>query len=399
MLAVVLMVVCLIVGAAIGTFVIAPVLSQFSSLALNSADTLPRDNTLVPIPSDKPQANNNEQPFAGEAPEIGGAAPSIDYSANPIVEIAKNVSPAVVGVTISIDKQVSGQEELQPQESGYGTGIIIREDGYIITNNHVVSGSDSVKVTLFDGQEYPAKVVGVDATTDLAVLKIEATGLTVAALGDSDALQVGETVVAIGNPLGKDLAGSVTSGIVSALRREISTNGFSQQYIQTDAAINPGNSGGALVNIKGEVIGINTLKSYLAGYDDYGVPIGTEGIGFAIPINSAKPIVQQLIATGSVVRPGIGISCLVDETNAYNPKGSPEGVTVVKVTEGGPADVAGLQEGDIVLEIDGVKTLSVEGLTNKIREHAVGDSLSLKVWRNGQEYKATVTVGDLNKMG
>ncbi len=400
-LAVVLMIICLIAGVAAGTFFLAPLLSQWQSVVINDLQDTPNEDTLEPIPSEqplKPETSVPSQQFAGEKPEIGGEAPSIDPSANPIVEIAKNVSPAVVGVTISVDQQIMGQEEIQPQESGYGTGIIIRQDGYIVTNNHVVAGSDSVKVTLFDGEEYPATVLGTDATTDLAVLKIDATGLTAAALGDSDALQVGETVVAIGNPLGSDLAGSVTSGIVSALGREISTNGFSQKYIQTDAAINPGNSGGALVNINGEVIGINTLKSYLAGYDDYGVPIGTEGIGFAIPINTAKPIIQQLMTTGSVVRPGIGISCLVDETNAYNPAGSPEGVTVVEVNEGGPADAAGLKAGDIILEIEGLKTTTVEMLTEKIREHAVGDKISLKVWRSGQEYSATVNVGDLNNM-
>lgn len=394
-LAVVLMVICLIAGVAAGTFFLAPLISQWQSVAMNDSQNMPGDddNTLEPVPSElpqKPETSVPAQQYAGENPEIGGEAPSIDPSSNPIVEIAKDVSPAVVGVTISIDQQIMGEEELVPQESGYGTGIIIRQDGYIVTNNHVVAGSDSVKVTLFDGEEYPATVLGTDATTDLAVLKIDATGLTAAALGDSDALQVGETVVAIGNPLGSDLAGSVTSGIVSALGREISTNGYSQKYIQTDAAINPGNSGGALVNIKGEVIGINTLKSYLAGYDDYGVPIGTEGIGFAIPVNTAKPIIQQLMTSGSVVRPGIGISCL--------PSDSPEGVTVVEVTEDGPAEKAGLKAGDVILEIEGMKTATVEILTGKIREHAVGDKISLKVWRNGQEYTATVTVGDLNKM-
>ena len=400
-LAVVLMIVCLIAGVAAGTFFLAPLLSQWQSAVLNDAGDLPNSNTLEPVPSQQsqqPETSAPPQQFVGENPDIGGEAPNIDPSANPIVEIAKDVSPAVVGVTISVDQQIMGQQGTKPQESGYGTGIIIRQDGYIVTNNHVVSGSDSVKVTLYDGKEYPATVIGTDATSDLAVLKIEATGLIAAALGNSDTLEVGETVVAIGNPLGRDLAGSVTSGIVSALGREISTNGFSQKYIQTDAAINPGNSGGALVNIKGEVIGINTLKSYLAGYDDYGVPIGTEGIGFAIPINTAKPIVEQLMTTGSVVRPGVGISCLVDETNAYNPAGSPAGVTVVDVVEGGPADVAGLQAGDIVLEIEGTKTETVDALMAEIRAHGIGEKISMRVWRNGQEYKATVTVGDLNKM-
>jgi serine protease Do len=240
--------------------------------------------------------------------------------------------------------------------------------------------------------------VGTDKTTDLAVIKIDATGLTPAALGDSDVLEVGETVVAIGNPLGETLAGSVTSGIVSALNRDISTKGYSQQYIQTDAAINPGNSGGALVNMKGQVIGINTLKTYMAGYDDYGVPIGTEGIGFAIPINHAKPIIEQLIATGSVERPGIGINCLVDETNQYNAAGAPTGVTVAGVTKNGPAEKAGLEAGDIIIAIDGVAVDTVEALTTALKSHTIGQQVELTVWRSGQEYKAVVTIGDLNNM-
>jgi serine protease Do len=397
-LAIVLMVAFLIVGLAAGTFFLAPMISEWKSVVLGeSPSELPKDNTLVPVPSESETSQPSQQ-SSGEVPQIGGEAPNISASDNPIVQIAKDVGPAVVGVTVSVKQEGYGQQGAEETESGYGTGIIISQDGYIVTNNHVVSGSDSVKVTLVDGTDYPAKIVGTDATTDLAVLKIDASGLTVAALGDSDALQVGETVVAIGNPLGSDLAGSVTTGIVSALGREISTNGYSQKYIQTDAAINPGNSGGALVNIRGEVIGINTLKSYLAGYDDYGVPIGTEGIGFAIPINTAKPIVEQLISSGSVVRPGIGISCLVDETNQYNPEDSPEGVTVVSVTEGGPAEVAGLQAGDIITAIGGKSVVTVEELTNTIHTYAVGDEVELSVWRNGQSYSATVTVGDLNKM-
>jgi len=394
----VLMVVLLLAGLAAGTFFIAPMISDWQPVARNEKPSeLPKDNTLEPVePSQNEQNPASSQP--GEVPRIGGQAPNIDPSENPIVQIAKNVGPAVVGVTVSVRQQTSWQQDEQERVSGYGTGIIVSEEGYIVTNNHVIAGSDSVKVTLIDGKDFPARVVGADATTDIAVLKIEATGLTVAALGDSDKLQVGETVVAIGNPLSSKLAGSVTAGIVSAVGREISTNGYSQKYIQTDAAINPGNSGGALVNIRGEVIGINTLKSYLAGYDDYGMPIGTEGIGFAIPINTAKPIIEQLIATGRVVRPGIGISCLVDETNQFNPPGSPEGVTVVKVVEGGPADVAGLQPGDIITAVDGQEVKTVDELTSILHEHAVGDKVELNVWRKGQNYRAIVVVGDLNKM-
>jgi len=385
-----LVVVCLLGGVATGTFLVAPGIG-------NIQNTLPGGVAMQPDSAMQTQpALTDDQ--TTDVPEIGGADPNIEGTASPIVQIAKEVGPSVVGVAVSVNQPILGQQGPTEQESGYGTGIIITQDGYIVTNNHVIDGSDTVNITLFDGTEYPATIVGTDATTDLAVLKIDATGLTPAALGDSEALEVGETVVAIGNPLGASLAGSVTSGIVSALNRNISPNGYSQKYIQTDAAINPGNSGGALVNMKGQVIGINTLKTYLAGYDDYGVPIGTEGIGFAIPINSAKPIVEQLIATGSVQRPGIGIKCLVDETNQYNAAGAPAGVTVVDVTENGPAAQAGLEAYDIITSIDGTAADSVENLTAVIQSHNIGDQIELTVWRNGQEYKAVVTVGDLNNM-
>ena len=347
---------------------------------------------------DQPAQDKPAKPQTTSSADIGGEAPNIDQSGNPIVQIAEKVSPSVVGVTVSADQTVGGQAT-QSQEYGYGTGFIISENGYIATNNHVVAGSDSVQVTLIDGSEYDAQVVGVDASTDLAVLKIDAQGLTVASFGDSDALKVGETVVAIGNPLGSNLAGSVTAGIVSAKDRVISTNGYTQKYIQTDAAINPGNSGGPLVNIEGQVIGINTLKTYLAGYDDYGVPIGTEGIGFAIPTKTALPIIEQLMETGSVERPGIGISCLVDVTNAFNPEGSPEGVTVAEVVAGSPAEDANLMVGDIILDIDGTETPTVEVLTDELQKHAVGVEVEIRVWRDGEEYKTIVTVGDLNNMG
>lgn len=368
----ILLVACLLGGAAAGVFLIAP---YMNAERISQAPPLP---TLAPP---------DEQ--AGEEPPIGGKAPDINMAASPIVQIAKEVGPAIVGVTVSVDEP-QGQE-IGEAEIGYGTGIIVREDGYIVTNNHVVPEGGSVRVTLSDATKYDALVVGKDVATDLAVLKIDADGLMAAALGDSDALEVGEGVVAIGNPLGAEFAGSVTSGIVSALNREIKANGYSQNYIQTDAAINPGNSGGALVNMRGEVIGINTLKSYLAGYDNYGVPIGTEGIGFAIPISSARPIIEQLIATENL---GIGITCLVDRDGTYNPPGSPAGVTVTKVVKGRPADLAGLMARDIITSADGTKTETPETLIALIKSKQSGDAIVLTIWRAGREHQATVTVRD-----
>ena len=394
----VLMALSLIAGCAVGVFVIG---NDF--IANNGRDVaLATPSQQALQPGNNGIHNNSpaeDRPLTTDNPNVGGQAPAIDYSQSPIIQIAKQVGPSVVGVSVSAKQMAFGQGATE-KEYGYGTGFIVSADGYIVTNNHVTEGSDSIKVTLFDGTEYPASLVGADKPADLAVIKIDAAGLTPVAIGNSKALQVGETVVAIGNPLGSELAGSVTSGIVSALNREITTsNQYSQKYIQTDAAINPGNSGGPLVNLKGEVIGINTLKTYLAGYDDYGMPIGTEGIGFSIPMDTAQPIIEQLITKGSVQRPGIGVTCLVDETNTYNPSGSPEGVTVVKVIQGSPADVAGIDPSDIITTLDGTAVKTVDELKSILQAHNVGDVLDITVWRAGQEYKAKITVGDQNNMG
>ena len=400
--------VCLFTGGILTAYVVMPAIESGGTIREIAAGLDDDETPLFEQQADTEQADadtvdaeseDTESPSAQttDVPEIGGTAPQIDVTDQPIVQIAEQVSPAVVGVTVSIDGVVMGQG-IDSEEMGYGTGFIISANGYIATNNHVVDGSDDITVTLYDGTEYAANIVGTDVTTDIAVIKIDAEGLTMAALGDSDALKVGETVVAIGNPLGLELAGSVTSGIVSALGREISSGGFSQEYIQTDAAINPGNSGGPLVNLSGEVIGINTLKSYLAGYDDYGQSISTEGIGFAIPMSDALPIIQQLMTQGSVERPGIGISCLVDVTNYYNPASAPDGVTIADVTSGGPADKAGIESADIVTSADGQDVTTVEELTDVIKSHSVGETMTVTIWRDGQVIEKTIKIGDLNNM-
>ena len=401
-----MLVLAFILGGVLTAFVVMPLVeADYSDLFSN---WLPQDRAAIEeaAPGDTDSQDSSgitifpdedaEKPQTTGSADIGGEKPDIDQSNNPIVQIAEQVGPAVVGVTVSINQADGGQNAVI--DSGYGTGFIISENGYIVTNNHVVQDSDSVRVTLVDGTEYEATLVGTDAASDIAVIKIEATGLTVAALGNSDELRVGETVVAIGNPLGTNLAGSVTSGIVSALNRVITTGGYSQKYVQTDAAINPGNSGGPLLNIEGEVIGINTLKTYLAGYDDYGVPIGTEGIGFAIPASTVIPIVEQLMTQGYVERPGIGISCLIDVTNAFNVEGAPDGVTVVEVIEGCPADDANLMVNDIIIAVGGVTITTVEELVEQIQNHAIGESVEFTIWRDGDELVLTVIIGDLNKM-
>ena len=311
-----------------------------------------------------------------------------DYS-NTSIAVAEKVLPSVVGITVtyqvnSIFGATSGDAT--------GSGIIISEDGYILTNNHVVSSESSsyyaiqeatgISVNLYnDETSYEATVVGTDAYTDLAVLKIEKNGLTPATLGNSDDVKVGEFVMAIGNPLGMDY--SVTAGIVSAVNREVESDGSVYYAIQTDAAINEGNSGGALVNANGEVIGINTLK--LAG-------TGIEGVGFAIPISSTTSIVNQLIEFKTVKRPYIGISGSSVSSTISERYNVPEGIYVEEVEKDSPAEKSGLQKADIITKIEGKDVKSVNEL-NKIKyTYNIGDTIKLTIVRNNEEMEISITL-------
>lgn len=285
------------------------------------------------------------------------------------MEIAEMVSPAVVGISSS--REVSTFFGKSTEE-GSGSGIIIRSDGYIVTNNHVVEKAEVVKVILISGEEYTAKVVGTDAKTDLAVLKVEATDLPIAVLGTSNELRVGEPVMSIGNPLGQKLAGSVTVGVVSALNRSLNVDGRQFTLIQSDAAINPGNSGGALLNSYGEVVGINSVKV-----------LSADGLGFAIPIDIAKPIIDDLIAFGYVKgRPIIGITqreVTAYMAQAYN---MPQGVYVVDVAVGSGAEKAGIKAGDVIVEAEGVEVKGLPELNEVKDKFKAGDSMAVKVSRD-----------------
>ena len=316
-----------------------------------------------------------------------------DYS-NTSVAVAEKVLPSVVGITVTY--QISSLFGGSSTGEATGSGIIVSEDGYIVTNNHVISSESTssyyaiteatgIKVNLYnDSETYEATVVGTDAYTDLAVLKIEKTGLTAVEIGNSDNVKVGEFVMAIGNPLGMDY--SVTSGIVSALDREIeSDDGTTFTAIQTDAAINSGNSGGALVNGNGQLIGINTMK--YAG-------TGIEGIGFAIPISSATGIIEQLIEFQTVKRPYIGISASAVDSNTARRYNLPEGIYVESVEEGSSAETAGLQVSDIITKIEGQEVKSVNEL-NKIKyTYNIGDTVVLTVYRNGSEIEVSVVLSE-----
>lgn len=314
-----------------------------------------------------------------------------DYSETGI-SVAKKVLPSVVG--IKVEYSVSSIFSMGTSTANAeGSGVIISDDGYILTNNHIVNSSSGssfyelgkaskITVSLYnDNAEYEATIVGTDDQTDLAVIKINKTGLTAAELGDSDSVQVGEYVMAIGNPLG--LQSSVSSGIISAVNRQVAVDNVTYTLIQTDASINSGNSGGALVNSKGQVIGINTLK--MSGS-------GVEGMGFAIPINSTKSISDQLIKYNKVKRPYIGIGGRdIDEQTAkkYNLK---VGVYIVSVEEFSAAEKAGIKAGDVITQIDGKEIKTMDEL-NKIKNtHEIGDEITLRIYRDGEEKDITLTL-------
>ena len=298
-------------------------------------------------------------------------------------EIAKLVGPSVVGITSTIQGQLSFFGGIS-QSASQGSGIILSNDGYIVTNNHVVDSASAVTVTLNTGTEYEATVVGKDAQTDLAVIKIEPKeDLTVATLGDSNALEVGERVVAIGNPMGLEFFGSVTQGIVSAVNRTIDVNNRTMNLIQTDAAINSGNSGGALINARGEVVGINSVKVSYAG---------VEGMSFAIPISEASPIISDLLEYGYVKgRPVIGISTRDVSEYMSRSYSWPQGAQVMAVSSESARE-AGLQQGDIITAVNGEKITTGEEL-NKIKDkHKPGEKLSLEVYKYTTGKTETVSV-------
>ena len=316
----------------------------------------------------------------------GNTTYNVENVENPVVAVAQIAGPSVVGVKVDFYEQGFFGELQETSEEG--SGIIYSEDGYIITNYHVVedaisSTSAQVTVTLSNQEEYIAEIIGTDSVTDLALLKIDATGLTPATFGKSSDLQVGELAVAIGNPLGQEFAGSVTVGYISALNRTITTDGRTYQLIQTDAAINPGNSGGALVNAKGEVIGINTVKV---------TDTTVEGLGFAIPSDDALKIIEELKLTGKIVRPYIGIYGIdMDEATAKR-NNLVEGVYVYQVFSGSPAEAAGISRGDIIVEFDGQQVKTKQELNNAKNKKSIGDKVKIKVYRGGNYQDLEITL-------
>ena len=300
-----------------------------------------------------------------------------------VAEVAAKAADSVVEInTETVSSSFYGGQRVSQSA---GSGVILSADGYIVTNNHVVAGADSITVRTRDGKSYAANLVGTDPDTDLAVLKIEASGLTPAVLGSSDDLVVGETAVAIGNPLG-ELGGTVTSGIVSALSREVTIDNQTMTLLQTNAAINPGNSGGGLFNSNGELVGVVNAK-----YAKEGV----EGLGFAIPINTAKPVIEQLISQGYVsgrVDTGFTPIDLTDEATAMQYRVSRTDVYVYEVT----TNTDGFQSGDLLLSIDGKDIDSMSDYNAALQGRSVGDQLAVVVLRGNRQLPLTLTLRDAN---
>ena len=347
-----------------------------------------------PAETERPAYTPN--PTTRPMPELNGESPVIGNAANPIPDIVEQVSAGVLGViNYAYIKDFGGSYV----ERATGSAFLISKDGYIVTNAHVVEDADAVAVTFADGTEVDAELVGMDKSMDIAVLKIEGENLHALKLGDSDAVRVGEFTIAIGDPTGRELAGTTTFGIISAAARDVNIDGKTNTYLQTDAAVNPGSSGGPLLNMAGEVIGITSAKTVTASYDEYGHAISAEGLGFAIPINDALKIVSQLITNGYVLRPGIGVTIVTWDALSAQQYETAEGMLVYTVTKDGPADQAGLRPNDIIVEVDGMSVPTQDEFVAHVKAKTVGDALKLKVWRGGEYFETTLVIGDLNTMG
>lgn len=337
---------------------------------------------MIPIRTTNTAGENKVLYQAVDSGNENGSAGTTGMSFS---SVAASVQNSVVEITT---ETVSTSAFLQQYVStGAGSGVVITEDGYIVTNNHVIDGASTISVRLINGNSYPATLIGTDSKTDIAVIKIEVDGLQAAVFGDSDKLVVGESVLAVGNPLG-ELGGTVTSGIISALDRAITVEGENMQLLQTDTAINPGNSGGGLFNAAGQLIGVVNAKSSGSGI---------EGLGFAIPINTAKTVIEELLAYGYVtgrVDTGMTFLDITDTQTAFSYRVSRLGVYVSSVASGSNAQQAGITAGDCIVAVDGVEISTSAELRSILDGHQVGDSITLTIYRNGRTADIALTLSE-----
>jgi serine protease Do len=353
--------------------------------------------------------NWHSKAFSREANISKESIDILSKTGQAMAEVAASVKPAVVNISSTKTIKTSGIQSpfsgdpffrrffgddfghsgrpREHKQAALGSGVIVDKDGYILTNNHVINDADEIKVKLSDKREFKGKVIGSDPKTDLAVIKIDSNHLPVIKLGDSEKLKVGETVIAIGNPFG--LNQTVTSGIVSATGRANVGIADYEDFIQTDAAINPGNSGGALVNVRGELVGINTAIFSTSG--------GYQGIGFAIPSSMARAVMDNLIKNGKVVRGWLGVSIqpVTPELAKQFEIKDDKGALVGDVVEDSPAEKAGLQRGDVIVKYDGHEVSDPSDLRNSVAGTAPGKKVTLSVIRDGKEQKVDVVVAEL----
>ena len=346
-------------------------------------------NSSVPLPS-----ADADEPAPTDVPAVTDPRDDETLVLNPTPEGAENI-PESTGLSLqqiyenTIDSVVSITCTLKNGSSS-GTGVVLTEDGYLVTNSHVIADATAISVLLTDGRTLAARVVGADAISDLAVLRVDADDLTAAQFGDASTLRVGDMAVAIGDPLGVELRGTMTDGIISAINRNVTTGGRTMTLIQTNAALNSGNSGGPLLNCYGQVIGINTLK--IGAFTD---SAGVEGLGFAIPSTTVKEIVDQLIAQGNVSgRPALGFT--LRETSATERQfyRLPAGLLVTGITEDSDAARKGLKTGDILIELAGKTTPDQASLEAVLYSHQAGDTLKAVIYRSGRYYSVQLVLDE-----
>jgi serine protease Do len=387
-LIVVLIIVAIVVA---GALVVQYVLPKTSSTSLKDEPTQMATSTPAPTPetivtaSPAPEKKDTDSKLIPLI-ENGSIADIVEY-ANPTIVGIKNYVESVGNS--GFGKTPKTKEVVQ----GSGSGVIISEDGLIVTNHHVIDNSSRVTVTLNNGEEYNAKIIGSDEFVDLAVLKIEEKGLKFASFGDSKSARQGELAIAIGYPLSDDFSSTtVTAGILSAVGKDVEVQGIHYEMIQIDAPINPGNSGGALLDGKGQLIGINTLKTLYAGATSYGTAIAAEGIGYAIPIHVAEPIIKDLIEVGEVVRPFIGVKGRIVTKADSEYYQIPRGLYVDELTKNGPAEKAGIKVEDIITHVNGEEVEVFQDIFTAITSSKVGDKLEFTIYRQETDKSIDITV-------
>ena len=350
------------------------------------------DNSGEPLESSTQSGDTAPVQESGSQPEAGPGTLAVNPSPNGAETVVSEAENALSLQQIYEKMNPSVVSIISTLKSGTatGTGIIMSESGYIITNHHVIEGANQLTVLTYDDQQYSAELVGSDSISDLAVLRVEAGNLTAAEFGDSDSLRVGDSVVAIGDPLGIQLRGTMTSGIISAINRDLTVEDRKMTLIQTDAALNSGNSGGPLINCYGQVIGINTMKM-----SSYYSSATVEGLGFAIPIAVAKPIIDELIENGYVAgRPAIGINGESMPEYARLYYRLPKGVYITYVSEASDAYVKGIRENDIITAVNGTAVSTIDEINTIKNQYMAGDQITLTVYRDGSYYDVPVTLMD-----